>query len=316
MGNARSIGVPAPQGEGGFDSCWYPVALSSELARGQLRSTEFLGGRIVVFRGESGHAHVLSAFCRHLGADLGVGQVVGDELQCAFHHWRYDEKGHCTAVPAGDPVPKAARLHCYPASESMGLIWAFHGEAPSYPVPRFEKDDTDLRIRSYEAPNVLPVDPIVQLLNAFDLQHFRVVHGLDLQADPFTFDGPLIDCIFRFTAPELGEIQQARRIWGTSCVTMNGGDRRPSLAAGLCPLPGHRTRMYVVNAMPRSHASDEATLEAALAAAKSYALRLIAEDWPILRTIRFQPEMLVRSDKLLARALHWAAGFPRASFYT
>jgi phenylpropionate dioxygenase-like ring-hydroxylating dioxygenase large terminal subunit len=146
------------------------VALSSGLARGRLQSTEFLGGRVVVFRGESGRAQVLSAFCRHLGADLGVGQVVGNELQCAFHHWRYDEKGHCTAVPAGDPLPKAARLHRYPTAESMGLIWAFHGEAPDYPVPRFVTDHADLLMRSYEAPNILPVDPLVQLLNAFDLQ--------------------------------------------------------------------------------------------------------------------------------------------------
>lgn len=29
----------------------------------------------------------------------------------------------------------------------------------------------------------------------------------------------------------------------------------------------------------------------------------------------FRPQMLVRSDRLLAQALRWAANFPRAPFY-
>lgn len=189
----------------------------------------------------------------------------------------------------------------------MGLIWAFNGEAQSYPVPCFERPEVELEMRAYEAPNVLPVDPIVQLLNAFDLQHFQAVHGLDLQADAYEFDGPLVDCTFSFTAPELGAVKQRRRVWGTSCITMNGVGAQPSSAAGLVPLPGRRTRMFVVHAAPKGEGAH-----AALDAAQAYALRLIGEDWPILRSIRFRPDVLVRSDALLARALRWAAAFPRA----
>jgi len=305
-----------PQGEDGFDQCWYPVALSDELANGQLLGRAFLDGKVVAYRSNSGEAHVLSAFCRHLGADLSMGSVVGDELRCPFHFWRYDSAGGCTAVPAGDPPPKNAQLFRYPAQESMGLIWAFNGEEPSYPVPQFKTPDEELVIRAYEAANILPVDPIVQLLNAFDLQHFQVVHGLDLQADAYRFDPYTVDCTFSFTAPELGPTTQARRIWGTTCVTMNGDhpDQPIHLAAGLCALPGNRTRMYVVHATPKGNGSadSESMIRQALDSAQAYAVRLISEDWPILKSISFRMGLLTSSDRLLVQPLRWAERFPRA----
>jgi phenylpropionate dioxygenase-like ring-hydroxylating dioxygenase large terminal subunit len=70
-----------PQGVRGFDQCWYPLALSSELDQGQVLGRDFLSGRVVLYRTTDGKAHVLSAYCRHLGADLSVGTVVGDELR-------------------------------------------------------------------------------------------------------------------------------------------------------------------------------------------------------------------------------------------
>ena len=40
-------------------------------------------GRVVVWRGEDGRAHVTSAFCPHLGASLEAGDVVGQRVRCA-----------------------------------------------------------------------------------------------------------------------------------------------------------------------------------------------------------------------------------------
>ena len=84
-----------------FHACWYPLALSSELGAGEIRGVNFLGGRVVVYRTEQGEAQVRSAYCRHLGADLSVGKVVGEMIQCPFHHWRYDGSGVCIAISAG-----------------------------------------------------------------------------------------------------------------------------------------------------------------------------------------------------------------------
>ncbi|XP_072144161.1 cholesterol 7-desaturase nvd-like [Dermacentor andersoni] len=55
----------------------------------------------VVFRTADGVAHVLDAYCPHLGAYLaGMGRVVGDCVECPFHGWRFQgETGACTYVP-------------------------------------------------------------------------------------------------------------------------------------------------------------------------------------------------------------------------
>src|ERR1035441_8881280 len=86
--------TPEPQGVGGFDECWYPVALSSEVAPGMVHGCEFLDGRVVVFRAAGGGVSVLSAYCRHLGADLADGDIKDDCIRCPFHHWTYDASGH------------------------------------------------------------------------------------------------------------------------------------------------------------------------------------------------------------------------------
>jgi phenylpropionate dioxygenase-like ring-hydroxylating dioxygenase large terminal subunit len=251
---------------------------------------------------------VLSAYCRHLGADLSIGDMIDSEIRCPFHFWRYDSDGACRAIPAGDAPPKSAHLFRFPCAESMGFIWAFNGEEPLYPVPTFNAPSETLALRAYRAPNILPVDPIVQLLNAFDLQHFQVVHGLDLTAETFTFEEHVVDCVFRFSAPELGEMRQERRVWGTTCVTMNGAGQTPiHMAAGLCALPGNRTQMYVVHATPKGDGA-----ESILDTAQAYALRLIGEDWPILQTISFRMGLMTETDRLLGQALRWAERFPRA----
>lgn len=55
----------------------------------------------MAFRTQDGVAHVMDAYCPHLGANLGVmGRVVGDCIECPFHGWRFRGKdGVCTHVP-------------------------------------------------------------------------------------------------------------------------------------------------------------------------------------------------------------------------
>jgi phenylpropionate dioxygenase-like ring-hydroxylating dioxygenase large terminal subunit len=124
----RPLGArPPAEGENGlFSLTWHPICLSSDVAPGQVKGFDFLDGRIVVMRGEDGVAQVLSAYCLHLGADLCVGNVVGNHLRCPFHHWHYDATGKCVKTAAGDPPPPTARLFRFPTVERYGVIFAFN----------------------------------------------------------------------------------------------------------------------------------------------------------------------------------------------
>jgi phenylpropionate dioxygenase-like ring-hydroxylating dioxygenase large terminal subunit len=305
-----------PQGVRGFDQCWYPLALSSELDQGQVLGRDFLSGRVVLYRTTDGKAHVLSAYCRHLGADLSVGTVVGDELRCPFHYWHYNAEGRCSRIPVGDTPPPGARLFRFPTAESLGLIWAFNGEEPLYPVPSFDVADAELELRVWRNTNETPVDHSLFFLNVFDLQHFEAVHGMKIAFSRVqeATSQYTIGHLFASTAPEFGAIEQYRTLWGTNTVTMWNmrGHRRLFMAHALCALPGNRCQGYIVNATPRqSEGAAETT--AVLQDAHAYARRLVEEDLPIMKTIHFREDHLTASDRLLAEGIRWIRRYPRSN---
>lgn len=122
---------------------WYPVALSGDVMPGDLKGVEFCDGQIVVYRGKDGVARASTPYCPHMGANLGVGAVVGNDLQCAFHHWQFGPSGECTAIPSGDRISTSARVFMFSVEERWGLIWVFFGSEPLCPVPSFPNWDEE-----------------------------------------------------------------------------------------------------------------------------------------------------------------------------
>lgn len=71
-----------------FPNGWYGITHSEDIRREQVKSFDFLGTRVAVFRNDKGLINILDAFCPHLGADIGIGGTVrGDCVECPFHHW-------------------------------------------------------------------------------------------------------------------------------------------------------------------------------------------------------------------------------------
>src|ERR1035438_7132902 len=69
-------------------AAWYLFCHSDNLRDGP-SSKRILGRDLVAFRPAGGKATVLDARCSHLGADLGCGEVVGENIQCPYHHWQF-----------------------------------------------------------------------------------------------------------------------------------------------------------------------------------------------------------------------------------
>ena len=126
-----------------YPNGWFRVAFSAEVPRGRVRAVRFFGREMVVFRGEDGVAHVLDAYCSHLGAHLGKGgKVVGNTLKCPFHGWRYDGEGKCIEVPFATKIPSGARVGCWPVREVNGVIFVYRhaeGAPPDFEIPELEE---------------------------------------------------------------------------------------------------------------------------------------------------------------------------------
>ena len=62
---------------------WFQVAYSREVDAGQVIGLHYFGRRLICYRGDSGAAYVLDAYCPHLGADIAVGgTVIEDRVTC------------------------------------------------------------------------------------------------------------------------------------------------------------------------------------------------------------------------------------------
>lgn len=297
----------------GYHQCWYPVALSDDLEPGELRGLEFCDGRIVVYRGEDGDVRAMTPYCKHMGSDLGVGDVVGNELRCAFHHWQYGTDGKCTLIPSGDRIPKSARLSTFPVEERWGIVWVFYGPEPQYPVPTFPTWEDRLTYLAFEIEfrEPLLVDPWIFTSNAFDFQHLRVVHGSKIEADASALDIDDHSIKYRMDLdhPHGGSFDLSMHVWGTNCLVTMGeheGDLSMHVAAGT-PMGSLGTRYFMSVAVPKTQGAEE------LERIKAMHTQLLNEDLPIMNTLRMGKNLFVPADRAMNRYFRYARAYPRAS---
>ncbi len=153
---------------------WFAVALSSELAPGEVRTVHYFGQDIVLFRGTSGAVAALDKTCPHLGAHLGGGTVEGDCLRCPFHAWSFDVQGRCVDVPYAPKIPPRARVRKWPIVEQNGLVFVYHGaDAAPWPLPPLPTDGwTPDRAIKWEIRS----HPQEVAENTVDCAHLQPVH--------------------------------------------------------------------------------------------------------------------------------------------
>jgi len=126
-----------------FARSWHIMAFSQELQIGDVKSLHYFDQDLVLFRGESGIAAVLDAYCPHLGAHLGGtgSKIVGDTIRCPFHGWQFNGEGACTAIPYAKKIPERARsgaLKAWRVVEKNGFIAVWYdreGGEPNWELP-------------------------------------------------------------------------------------------------------------------------------------------------------------------------------------
>jgi nitrite reductase/ring-hydroxylating ferredoxin subunit len=323
-GRARRVRNPLPrEGDGGlYSQSWFAICASSELAPGQVLGRDFLGGKVVVFRGEDGIARVMSAYCLHVGADLSGGRVIGNELRCPFHHWQYGPDGRCLRTGIGDAAPRQVRLFAFPTREKYGVVFAFNGVEPL-----FELADLDVpsdATRSMVSLMPMRAEPWTFCANVPDFQHFIGVHRTlrdDIgHYDRIRWSDYGLD--FEFTAyPDLGRAPPVPfkvAVQGTSLILVQSrlpdGTWFGSMAAMTLPRSGE-TNVFIVVAVENgdgSEAADTAT-QALLEELTRRFRAMAAEDLELLETAHYVPGTLTRHDQALARFLEMMRRYPRAN---
>jgi phenylpropionate dioxygenase-like ring-hydroxylating dioxygenase large terminal subunit len=111
---------------------WYVALPSSELKINKMRSRVILGEPIVFYRDSQNKVFGLRDICPHRRIPLSYGLVIKDQVEYAYHGWKFNSEGTCTEIPS---LCKGQDLDCtkikvrhYPVREQQGLIWVFCGD--------------------------------------------------------------------------------------------------------------------------------------------------------------------------------------------
>ena len=266
---------------------WYPIARTSEVKKGKVRSFDLANRRVALYRNGTGTIHALDSRCPHLGADLGHGSVVGDGVRCAFHGWQFGPDGVCRH--AADPVPAPPRrTRSYPVEERWGFVWLFNGPRPLFGLP-----GTPRGLRAVRLPSrTIRCHPHLVLANGLDATHFEVLHGVEFTSPPRI----VVDDGFRISLELNGRPRSAlaRRLAGGAKVSASFTTIGASLAWTTVFEP---VRFHVLfSARPSPEGFCEPVVVAFLPRRADLALRatalmytLLRDDDRILDGIRFHP---------------------------
>ena len=162
----------------GLRRFWHPVAEIADVERHALHRVTLLGEHYVLWRTDDGTRAFVDQ-CPHRAAQLSAGSLAAGVVQCAYHGWRFDQRGVCVHIPAlgdGATLPPAARLQPAHTRDAYGLVWL----APDEPIADVIEVDEwhDERLRKVWLPVVSVRTSAAQFLDNFcDFAHFPFVHA-------------------------------------------------------------------------------------------------------------------------------------------
>ncbi len=72
------------------------IAKVSDFNNKSIQSYSILGKKVGVIKRKDGSFYAIEVSCKHQGADLTAGTIVGNIATCHRHQWKYDlETGEC-----------------------------------------------------------------------------------------------------------------------------------------------------------------------------------------------------------------------------
>lgn len=159
-------------------SCWWVAAASDEVTASPM-SRWLLDRRIVLFRKKDGSPVALEDRCAHRWAPLSQGKVIGDDIACPYHGFRFNPEGACTLVPSQAVIPTALRVASFALHERGGFVWIWTGDR--------EAADTALvpEIPWFEGPAAVRVQGRIEVRcnymliqeNILDRTHVAFLHA-------------------------------------------------------------------------------------------------------------------------------------------
>ncbi len=278
---------------------WYVACAAGDVVPGKPTRVQMLGCHFVLFRDAAGAVACLADTCPHRGAALGDGEMVGHEVACPYHGWRFGADGRCTQIPA---LPSFTPSDSHALSplrvvQAHGLLWLQLEGALN--LPRFD-GEADAKLRKL---NVGPYDVAASapriVENFLDLAHFGFVHegwlgdrahaqladyriaptscgfvasgcrAWQPQSNRLSSEGSWVDYRYELTSPYTAVL--------TKLPERQGG-YRDEIALFVCPVDEETSRVWFRMALTDHDSSDEQI--------RAFQHTIFTQDQPVLESQR------------------------------
>ena len=180
---STSPDMPAAQVPAYPRNCWWVAATVAEVQTRPI-GRRILEEPIVLYRKADGEVVALEDRCAHRWAPLSLGRVVGNDIVCGYHGFRYAADGRCVHVPTQSAIPPRAKVRAYRAVERKPFVWIWTGDerridnVPLPPVLEWVEDPAWLVV---QGGYLLEAGYMALKENVLDLTHFAYVHAKTFQ---------------------------------------------------------------------------------------------------------------------------------------
>ena len=196
-----------------LENYWYCAALTHEVGAKPLRRI-ICAEPVVLYRNVRGGPVALEDRCSHRQAPLSTGEVCGDEIQCIYHGFVFNQLGICVHIPHQSTIPNRANIKAYQVEEKWGFIWIWRGDAkkansnmiPDLPWTRDAKRSPVYVYFHVKANHQLVAD------NLLDISHADYLHSDTLGSKSGIKGGPQPDHVEFRTWQEEDKIHSFRKL--------------------------------------------------------------------------------------------------------
>jgi len=302
---------------------WYPVMLSRQLKKRQVKLIDGFDGQWIIFRSEQGKAVAFSRYCCHMGVDLLCAKVNGDKLVCPMHEWHFADNGACVQIPCDEDIPKSARQDTLPCVERYGVIFVYWGKEQDieFDIPNYPELIEPMVDRSY--CRIAPTPFLSIMLNAFDVHHMKHVHHREVIGKPLISKlgrcHMSIDMTTRvllkswndYLTRLLGFKQASIRFdcWGGNLIVVSNYSAKFRVLIALAPHDENSCKVYFIGAMEQHGANfaQRALLRMRLKATGFLGREFLKLDLPVFTGMQAKPGVLLKEADTYAIKFwqHW-----------
>ncbi len=164
---------------------WHPVALLTDVPDGKPLGITLLGERWLVAR-LGGELVGMHDRCPHRKVPLSAGRIVDDQVECAYHGYRFDATGRTTLIPTLEPdvpIPPKACVDTARITTGFGLVWMCLADDPLDDLIDDRPFLDPINDTFVAGPFTTPVSAGVLADNFLDSAHFPFLHAGTFGAD-------------------------------------------------------------------------------------------------------------------------------------